>query len=298
METILLGIEKKLTEMIRMKHYSPLTEKSYLYHWRRFEQFKKGKHHSILSSQDINDYLVFLNTKDVSDSYFNQAINAIRFMFRYVFNRKIKNYLVVRPPKAHKQPIILDYIEVQSLFNVCHNAKHLACLSLMYSCALRVSEVIDLKIGNIDSKQMIIYIRSAKGRKDRMVPLSDVCLRVLRAYWLKYKPKEYLFNGQNENPKYTAHSIQLWLKALAFKAGINKRVHPHLIRHTSITHGLEGGTDIRTLQIIAGHKNIKTTIGYTHSSPRFISSVNTPLQNIKNIPFQNKTLPSHLITNH
>lgn len=285
--------------MIRMMKYSPRTEDSYLYHWRRFKDFKVDTHESRLSSQDINDYLVLLNMKDVSDSYFNQAINAIRFMFKYVFNRKIKDYLVVRPKKAHTQPVILDYTEMQTIFNVCHNTKHLACLTLMYSCALRVSEVINLKIKDIDSKKMVIYIRSAKGRKDRMVPLDVVCLGILRNYYKEYKPVDYLFYGQNENgvprDQYTAHSIQLWLKALAFKAGIDKRIYPHLIRHTSITHGLEGGTDIRTLQIIAGHQNIKTTIGYTHSSPRFISSVVTPLANISNLNHTTiKTLPSHL----
>ena len=108
MEAILCSFEKKYSEIMRMKRYSHNTEESYIYHWRRFKEFKATIHETRLSSQDINDYLVFLNTKNVSDSYFNQSINAIRFMFQYVFNRKIKNYLVVRPKKAHISPMFIS----------------------------------------------------------------------------------------------------------------------------------------------------------------------------------------------
>ena len=287
------NFEKKFIEIIRMKHYSVETEKSYLYHLRNFIKFKKPIHETRLSSQDINDYLVYLNTRNVSDSYFNQAINAIRFFFKYVLNKKIKDYLVVRPKKAKTNPIILDYDEIQSLFTNCTNKKHLAILSILYSAGLRGSEIINLEIKDIDSKQMIIHIRSAKGRKDRLVPLDETCLEYLREYYKEYKPVKWLFNGQystNIKPtKYTKRSIQEWLKKLAFESGINKRVYPHLIRHTKITHSLECGNDIHSEQIISGHSNIKTTIGYTHKSPKFISSVKTPLQNI----FKYKELTSN-----
>jgi site-specific recombinase XerD len=167
------------------------------------------------------------------------------------------------------------------MFDNCSNLKHLAILSLLYSAALRVSEIVNLKISDIDSKQMVIRIRSAKGRKDRLVPLDKTCLDILRKYYIKYRTKTYLFSGQFSE-KYTAHSIQLWIKALAFKSGINKKVYPHLIRHTSLTHNLEMGTDIRKLQVIAGHQNIKTTMGYTHISPKYISATITPLSCVIN----------------
>lgn len=269
----------KYTQMIEMKKYSNQTLKSYKYHLIRFLDFKNKVSVKNLSSRDINDYLVCLVDSDVSDSYFNQAINAIRFFFKYVLNKKIKDYLVVRPKKAITRPIILDKQEVQAMFDNCKNLKHLAILSLLYSSALRVSEVVNLKISDIDSKQMIIRIRSAKGRKDRLVNLNQKCLDVLRQYYLKYKPKEYLFNGQFSN-KYTAHSIQLWIKKLAYDSGINKDVYPHLIRHTALTHNLEQGVDIRLLQVVAGHANIKTTLGYTHISPQFISSIPSPMLGI------------------
>lgn len=280
MEVQLCSFQTKFIEAIRMKKYSPLTEKHYLYHWRQFKKFKINVHETRLSSQDVNDYLVYLNDSDVSDSYFNQAINAIRFMFKYVFNKKLKDYLVFRPKKAKTQPIILDFSEIQSMFNVCENLKHLAIFSLLYSAGLRSSEIINLKITDIDSALMVIRIRSGKGRKDRMTPLDNNCLNILRLYWKKYKPTEYLFNGQFEI-KYSKRSIQEVLKQLAFKANINKRVYPHLIRHSSLTHNLENGTDIRALQLMAGHSKIETTIGYLHSSPKYISSIQTPFSNIK-----------------
>lgn len=277
----------KYEQMIRMKHYSPLTLKSYKYHLLKFINFKSKIYITELSSQDINDYLVCLNDSDISDSFFNQAINAILFFFKYVLNKKVKDYLVVRPKKAKTNPIILDYNEIQAMFDNCINLKHRAILSLLYSGGLRSGEVIKLEIKDIDSTQMIINIRSAKGRKDRLIPLDDTCLEVLRDYYKEYKPVKYLFNGQfstAEKPtQYTKRSIQEWLKDLAFKSGINKRVYPHLIRHTKITHSLEGGIDIHSEQITSGHSSIKTTIGYTHKSPKFISSIRTPLQNIKRL---------------
>lgn len=287
-QIILCTFEKKFTEMIRMRKYSERTLDGYLYHWRQFKKFKSKTHETKLSSKDINDYLVYLNTRDVSDSFFNQAINAIRFMFKYVFNRKIKDYMVVRPKKAKTNPIILDYSEIQAMFDNCVNSKHKAILSLFYSAGLRISEVLNLEITDIDSAQMIIRIRSAKGRKDRLVPLDPTTLSLLRIYYKENAPVKYLFNGQknykgSDLDKYSASSVRQFLRDLALKSGIKKDVYPHLIRHTKITHSLESGNDIHSEQIISGHGNIKTTIGYTHKSPKFISSIRTPMQNIENL---------------
>ena len=269
--------------MIRMKKYSEMTLKSYLYHLNNFLDFKNKVSVKNLSSQDINDYLVNLNEKYVSDSYFNQAINAIRFLFVYVLNKKIKDYLVVRPKKAKTNPIILDANEVQAMFDNCTNTKHFAILALLYSTGMRGSEIINLELNDIEWNSNIIRIRSGKGRKDRLVPLD--CTEALKDYIGEYAPVKWVFNGQystaSSPTQYTKRSIQEWLKQLAFKSGIDKRVYPHLIRHTKITHSIEGGTDIHSEQILSGHSSIKTTIGYTHKSPKYISSIPTPFQNIK-----------------
>lgn len=240
---------------------------------------KKDKHQSALSSQDINDYLVCLNDSDVSDSYFNQAINAIRFFFKYVLNRKIKDYLVVRPKKAKTQPILLSDNEMQSLFNACENLKHKCILSLIASAGLRVSEIINLKIEDIDNECMIIRVRSAKGRKDRQCLLDRTVLEKLEEYMIKYNPKEYLFNGQF-GVKYSTRGIEQFVKKYAIIAGINKRVYPHLLRHQQITGLIENGTDIYAAQYHSGHSSMRTTASYIHLSPKYISQIQSPLQKI------------------
>ena len=270
---------KKYSEIIQMRKYSIETGKCYLYHLLKFFDFKTNVYPYNLSSQDINDYLVHLNSKNVSDSYFNQAINAIKFFFKYVLNRKIKDYMVVRPKRAKTQPIILDKTEIQKMFDVCTNLKHKTILSLLYSTGIRCSEVINLKIKDIDSKLMVIRIISGKGRKSRMVTLDTNVLEMLRKYYLEYKPIEYLFNGQN-SLQYSKKSIEEVVKKLGVKCGINKRVYPHLFRHNYITDSLENGIDLRVIKESVGHSSIKTTEAYTHISPKMIANIKSPIQGI------------------
>jgi integrase/recombinase XerD len=278
----------KYTQAIRMKGYSEMTLKSYLSHLNLFLDFKNKISCKNLSSQDINDYLVSLNEKNVSESYFNQAINAIRFFFKYVLNKKIKDYLVVRPKKAKTQPIILSDEEIQKTFDVCENIKHKSIISLLYGSGLRVSEVVNLKIKDVDSKNMVIWIRQSKGKKDRMAILTLSTLTLLREYFKEYKPKEWLFNGQvlksdspNTVKQYTVKSIQQFVKTISLKAGITKRVHPHLYRHGYCTGILDNGGDIHDVAVTAGHQSLKTSMGYIHSSPKYISKIQSPLSAIK-----------------
>jgi integrase/recombinase XerD len=185
-------------------------------------------------------------------------------------------------PKSDKKlPIVLSVEEIQRMFNVCENKKHKTILALLYSCGLRVSELINLKWNHIDRSRMLINIIQAKGNKDRQVPLSNDLIRVLEDYWNEYKSVEYVFNGQ-KSLQYSERSVGEVIKQLADKAGIcNKKVYTHLIRHCSATHLLESGTDISLIQKILGHSNPKTTAIYTHISHNLISKVNTPLSNIK-----------------
>jgi site-specific recombinase XerD len=284
----LCSFEKKFRDMIRMKGYSKQTENSYWWHLENFKKFKKNIHETRLSSQDINDYLIYLNDKSVSESYFNQAINGIRFFFKYVLNKKIKDYLVVRPKKSKTQPIILSDEEIQKTFDVCDNIKHKSILSLMYGSGLRVSEVVNIKIKDVDSKNMVIWIRQSKGKKDRMCILSESTLGLLRQYYKEYRPKEWLFNGQllKTDPPgiikpYTVKSIQQFVKKISLKAGITKRVHPHLYRHGYCTGILDNGGDIHDVAVTAGHSSLKTSMGYIHSSPKYISQIKSPLSKIK-----------------
>lgn len=286
--TNLCSFEKKFREMIRMKGYSVQTENSYWWHWEKFKSFKNNIHETRLSSQDINHYLVYLNEQKSSESFFNQAINAIRFFFKYVLNKKIKDYLVVRPKKAKTQPIILSDEEIQNTLDVCDNIKHKAIISLMYGSGLRVGEVVRLKIKDVDSKNMVIWVRQSKGKKDRMAILTNETLILLRKYYKEYQPKEWLFNGQllktdppNTIKQYTAKSIQQFVKQISSKAGITKKVHPHLYRHGYCTGILDNGGDIHDVAVTAGHQSLKTSMGYIHSSPKYISNIKSPLSSFK-----------------
>lgn len=263
----IIEAKQKYLEQIKVKGYSIKTFDSYWWHTELFFNFCKPKHLSILSSQDVNDYLVTISDK--SDSFRNQAINGIKFCFDYVFHRKMKAYLVVRPKKRKTQPIILSEQEIQALFSACENTKHKSMLSLMYGSGLRISEVVNLKIEDIDSKSMVIWVRQAKGKKDRMAVLRQNTLELLRIYFLEHRPTKWLFNGQllKEDPvgtikQYATRSIEVFVKRYAKKAGITKNVHPHLLRHGYCTGILDCGGYIHDVATTAGHGSLKTSMGY------------------------------------
>jgi site-specific recombinase XerD len=166
------------------------------------------------------------------------------------------------------------------MFDVCENLKHKVILALLYSCGLRVSELLNLKWCNIDRSRMIINIIAGKGKKDRQVVLAKSLLQLLEVYYRVYKTKEYILSGQFSN-QYSAKSVGQVMKQLAEKARINKRVYTHLMRHNCFTHMVENGIDINLIQKLAGHNNIKTTMVYTHISDSIISKINSPLNAIR-----------------
>lgn len=185
-------------------------------------------------------------------------------------------------PKADKKlPIVLSVEEVQRMFDVCENKKHKVILALLYSCGLRVSELINLKWSNIDRSRMIINIIQAKGKKDRQVMLPEAIIPLLEEYYKEYRSKEYVLNGWKNEPQYTDRSVGQVIKQLAEKAGINKRVYTHLMRHCSFTHMVEAGVDINLIQRLAGHNNVKTTNMYLHISHNQISKIKSPICDIK-----------------
>ena len=183
-------------------------------------------------------------------------------------------------PKSEKRlPIVLSQEEVQKMFNVCENLKHKVILGLLYSCGLRVSELTSLKWSDIDRSRMIINVIGGKGNKDRQVMLDISLIPLLEKYWREYKTKSYVLSGQFTD-QYSKTSVNQVMKQLAEKAGINKRVYAHLMRHNCFTHMVEKGVDINIIQKIAGHSNVKTTLIYTHISHNIISNVSSPLSKI------------------
>jgi len=250
-------------------NYSPRTRDNYLSHIRPFLESLDDKQVIHCNSQDFQSYLD--NYKFTSVSQQNQVINAIRFLYKFGLNKKYDKVSFKRPKSEKKLPKVVDGEFIINQLSKIENIKHKAILTLTFSVGLRVSEIVNLKIEDIDSKRMLIHIKNAKGRKDRIVPLSEKVLTLLREYFIQYKPKEYLFNGQNSN-LYSVGSCQA-----IYKKYIDSTGHIHTLRHSCFTNLLENGTDLRIIQKIAGHSNVKTTEIYTHVSNQVLSKVNLPI---------------------
>jgi site-specific recombinase XerD len=263
-----LATLKICEQKLNYLNYSDRTIDLYLSYINKFlkVQSKSTLH---LNSNDFQSYLDTYKFTSISQQ--NQIINAIRFLYKFGLNKKYDKVSFTRPKSEKKLPRVIDKEIILSKLNEIQNLKHKAILSLTFSVGLRVSEVVNLKIEDIDSKRMIIYIKNAKGRKDRIVPLSQNILSLLREYYKEYKPKEYLFNGQNQS-KYTVGSCQK-----IYKKYIDEKTSIHTLRHSSFTSLLEYGTDLRIIQKIAGHSSSKTTEIYTHVSTQILSKVLLPL---------------------
>jgi integrase/recombinase XerD len=263
-----LSTLKICEQKLKYLNYSELTTKLYLSY---IDKFLKSQNKSPLhlNSKDFQSYLD--DYKFTSISQQNQVINAIRFLYKFGLDKKYDKVSFIRPKRQKNLPRVIDGDKIRTQLFKIENLKHKAILMLAFSVGLRVSEVINLKISEIDSKRMLIHIKNAKGKKDRVVPLSQNVLELLREYYKQYKPKEYLFNGQN--------SLQYSTKSCneIFKKYIDKTGHFHLMRHSSFTNLLENGTDLRLIQKIAGHTSSKTTEIYTHVSNHILNKIKLPI---------------------
>ena len=228
-----------------------------------FSVLKIKKFREWMLSRITNDDVIKFNNEfvlknNLSASYQNQVVNAVKLFFREIQNKNINVELIHRPKRPKVLPNVLSKEEIKLILNAHSNLKHKAMLSLIYSCGLRCGELIQLKPEHIDSKRNIIIIKQAKGRKDRIAPLSEKIIVLLREYYVACKPKKYLFEGQTSGEQYDARSLQLVLKQALKKTNIKKPVSLHWLRHSYATHLLESGTDLRYIQEILGHSSSKT----------------------------------------
>lgn len=268
-----------IQEMYR-RNYSKNTVENYSSCIKHFFSQSTKDHPKNINEQDIKDFLRNITEVNTQRNYHS----AIKKFYDICLNQKNKFKYIPYAKKNNKLPIVLSVDEIQKMFSVCENLKHKVILALLYSCGLRVSELINLKWDHIDRSRMIINILQAKGNKDRQVGLNDKLIKILTDYYREYKPKEYILNGQfpNKELRYSERSVGEVVKQLATKAGIdNKRVYTHLIRHCHATHLLENGTDLSIIQKLLGHSNIKTTQIYTHISHNHISKIPSTLNAIK-----------------
>jgi integrase/recombinase XerD len=276
----LLSLPKGYAELLEQKRYSKSTILTYSSYFKDYMYYFRDRDLAQVETNEINDYILSLiQLANISGSEQNQRINAIKFYYEKVLRRDKQYFQIERPRKEHALPDTLSKTDIQSILVCTSNIKHRCILELIYSAGLRRSEILNLKISDIDSKRMLIKIRGAKGKKDRYTLLSTNVLEHLRRYFLAYKPAEWLFEGLNSK-QYSSTSITRVLKKSAKKAGIKKRVHLHMLRHSFATHLLEQGTNLRVIQNLLGHESIQTTEIYTHVSNLEIQKVINPIDEI------------------
>jgi integrase/recombinase XerD len=223
--------------------------------------------------------LYLVEVRQISTSYQIQAINAIKFYFEKVIKGPRRVYYIERPREEKFLPSVLSEAEVKKIIENISNLKHKCLIMTCYSAGLRISEALNLKPADIDSKRMMIHIRGGKGKKDRITLLSSRLLEILREYYRLYKPVEYLFTGQMGG-QYSERSAQLVLKEAARRAGITHHVTLHTLRHSFATHLLEKETDLRYIQSLLGHSCPKTTQIYTHITTKGFDQIKNPLDNL------------------
>jgi len=277
--------EQMKKELLR-RRYSNHTVKTYLSMLTHFFSYYNGNI-SVTGKQDVLDYLCMLAKNGYSGSFQNQAVNAIKFLLEKVMGRERQTYYIDRPRKARRLPEVLSKKEISLILAQIENKKHFAIVSLIYSGGLRISELLNMKIKDIDSKRMLIMIRQGKGNKDRQVMLSQKMLSILREYYMFYRPKNFLFEGQlqegepeNLSKPYSSQSVQKIIKRATNSAGILKHVTPHTLRHSYATHLYEAGVNLRSIQVLLGHNSSKTTEIYTHVSQVHLRDIKSPIDDI------------------
>lgn len=270
----------KFKEWLQSKRYSTSTIKTYSEALKTFLLYFADKPIEDITNNDLikfnNEYIL---KNKLSASYQNQIVNGVKLFFSTIENTNLNPELVHRPKKYNPLPKVLSTEEVAKIINALDNIKHKCMMSLIYSAGLRRSELLNMRIQNIDSQRMQLTIIKSKGGKDRITPLSETLLKLLRQYYVDYKPKDFLFEGMEGN-QYSERSLALVLKKGCELAGIKKHVNLHMLRHSYATHLLESGTDLRYIQELLGHKSSRTTEIYTHVSNQAINKITSPLDKL------------------
>lgn len=275
-------LRTRMTEDLRLRNYSEETVKVYINHVARFAQHA-GRSPEALGAEEIRKYQQYLVEKQVSVAYHIQAVSALRFLYRVTVGREELIERIPYPRRSSKLPVVLSRDEVARLLGVIQNRKHRVLLTTAYAAGLRVSELTHLRLEDIDSQRMLIHVRQGKGCKDRMVMLARALLIELRAYWLQYRPRIWLFPGRLPTVPLSTRSAQKVCTAARQQAGITKAVSMHTLRHSFATHLLESGTDLRVIQMLMGHGSLRTTTRYMHVSTDRLLQTPSPLDRLDRI---------------
>lgn len=274
-------IHDRMAEDLRLKNYATGTQTQYLGCAQRFIDFF-GRSPNRLNEASIRSFFVHLTDKQkAAPASVKMHVASIRFLYSITLRQpgKVENLLLPKVP--HPLPDILSSAEVEHLLNAVDSFKHRVILMTTYGAGMRISEACSLTTADIDSKRMVFHIRNAKRGRDRYVMLSPVLLAALREYWRQFRPSGVnLFPGDKPDTCISTNAVRASLKNALKKAGIKKRVTPHSLRHAFATHLLEGGADIRVIQVLLGHGSIRSTAHYTHVSTKHIAQTQSPLDRV------------------
>jgi integrase/recombinase XerD len=273
-------LRRRMFEELRLRNYSPNTIEVYLRCVANFaHHFRVSPDR--LGPEHIREYQLFLvERKKVSWAVFNQTVCALRFFYHHTLHRDWMIEHIPYPRHEQKLPVVLSPAEVAAVFETTRNLKHRAILMTIYAAGLRVSELTNLQVTDIDSPRQVICVRQGKGRKDRQVMLSPKLLELLRVYWKRYRPTFWLFPGKIPERPITRETVFTICRQAGEAAQLAKPISPHTLRHCFATHLLEEATDLRRIQILMGHRNLKTTARYLHVSNLAVRSTVSPLDRL------------------
>lgn len=269
-------LRQRMIEDLQVRNLSPVTQRDYLYAVANFAKHF-GAPPDQLGPEDIRAYQVHLVSKKIAWSSLRVIVCALRFLYCVTLGKNWTVQQIPYPRPERKLPVVLSLAEVTQFLEAIPNLKHRAALMTAYAAGLRVSEVVALKVTDIDSRRMVLRVEQGKGRRDRYVMLSPRLLILLRTYWKATRPQGWLFPGHKPNQRLSVRSVQLACQHACQGSGVAKRVTVHTLRHSFATHLLEAGTDLRTIQLLLGHRSLATTARYTHVAANTVCSTTSPL---------------------
>jgi len=270
-------LRQRMIEDMRVRNLSVRTQRTYVDQVARFAQYF-NKSPELLGPEQIRAYLVYLvEEKKVSWSLYNQSVCALRLLYKVTLGKDWSIEYIPHSKAEKHLPVVLSLEEVGRFFESIKRIKYRAILMTAYAAGLRLSEVVHLQVSDIDSKRMVIHVRQGKGGKDRYVMLSARLLTLLRAYWKQVRSPLWLFPGRSLDKPISLTCVQKACRQAAISSGLNKSITVRSLRHSFATHLLESGTDIRTIQMLLGHRSLQTTARYTHVSNKAIRATSSPI---------------------
>jgi integrase/recombinase XerD len=278
-ETAVSPLRRRMIEDMTVRNFLEKTQKDYIRHVKNLTAFL-GRAPDMATAEELRLYQLHLTDTGVRPPTINSAVSALRFFFSVTVDRPDVTKPLTFVAEPRKIPIVLSPEEVARFLEAAPGPKYKAALSAAYGAGLRVSEVVALKVSDVDSRRMLLKIEQGKGRKDRFAMLSPQLLELLRDWWRIARPPVWLFPGQNPVNPLTTRQLNRAVHAAAQMAGIAKRVTPHTLRHSFATHLLEQNIDIRVIQVLLGHAKLETTALYTRVATNTIRTVMSPLDRL------------------